>query len=354
MNTEYSIEKYKATRKSCIVLGVILFVCLLALVTGAVWFGVMDISYGDVLRILWGKITGRESLLEGIADGAAAVVWEIRFPRILTGALVGMGLSVSGVIFQSILQNPLADPYTLGISTGAAFGASLAILLNIMFGIYLPIPVFALLFAFLTLALVISISVRGGGLVSSNLIIAGIIVSAIFSAGISFMKMLAGENVSSIVFWIMGSLSSANWSDVKLVAPVVLVGTIISQLFASDLNIMTLGSRNAQALGVNAARIRLLYLIIGSTITAACVSVCGVIGFVGLVVPHVLRFSKTVDNKFLLPLSALLGAILLSVADNATRLISNGEIPVGVLTSLLGGPFFIYIFINRKGSTQYE
>ena len=161
--------------------------------------------------------------------------------------------------------------------------------------------------------------------------------------------MLAGENVSAIVYWLMGSLGSKGWSDVFLIAPVVLVASILAFLFSNDLNVMSLGSRNALSLGVNVKRIRLLYLVLASAITAGCVSVCGVIGFVGLVVPHVLRFSLTSDNRLLLPLCALLGGALLCAADNVTRLISNGEIPVGVLTTMLGGPFFIYIFLRRKG-----
>ena len=348
MRTDDSIKNYKRAARKCISFAIVLSVCLLLLAVASVGLGAMKLSFGDVLCVIWGKLTGNAALYSDIKAGEAAVVWDIRLPRILCGALVGAGLSASGVIFQSILQNPLADPYTLGISTGAAFGASLAIMLNLLLGVFLPIPLFALAFALLTLAAVIAISIRGGGLVSSNLIIAGIIVSSILSAGISFMKMLAGENVSAIVFWIMGSLGSKHWSDVALLAPVVLVGIALSQCFASDLNLMALGGDTAQTLGVNVKRVRLMYLVIGSAITAVCVSACGVIGFIGLVVPHLLRFSHTPDNRLLLPLSSLLGALLLMAADNVTRLISNGEIPVGVLTTLFGGPFFIWIFIRRR------
>lgn len=349
-----TIEHYRQKRRLCLLVGIMLFGVLLLLVTSMVGFGAMKISYGEVLTIFRGKITGNEQLLSTIKANAVAVIWDIRLPRILCGAFVGAGLATAGVVFQSILQNPLADPYTLGISTGAAFGASIAILINVLAGIYLPIPLFALAFALLTLFIVIMIALRGGGLVRSNLIIAGIIVSSIFSAGISFIKMLAGEDVSAIVYWLMGNLGSKDWGDVTLVGVVVAIAFVLAFVMANDLNVMTLGNRNAEALGVNVKRVRLFYLVVASAITAVCVSVCGIIGFIGLIVPHMLRFLLTSDNRLLMPLSAILGAVLLCGADNATRLISNGEIPVGVLTTLLGGPFFIYIFLKRKGGAKYE
>lgn len=354
METNTSFQHFTKTRKKCLVVAFILTSVLLLLFISTVGWGAMKISYQDVLTILSAKLTGNEVLLSQLKPNVIAVIWEIRMPRILCGIFVGAGLASAGVVFQSILQNPLADPYTLGISTGAAFGASIALLLSILIGLYVPISLMALAFALFTLLIVIMISLRGGGLMRSNLIIAGIIVSSILSAGISFIKMLAGEDVSAIVFWLMGSLGSKDWNDVLLVGIVVLLSIALSLIFANDLNVMTLGNRNAQALGVNVKRIRLFYLIVASSMTAVCVSVCGIIGFVGLIVPHILRFWLTSDNRVLLPLSALLGAVLLSAADNFTRLISNGEIPVGVLTTLLGGPFFIYIFIKRKGGTSYE
>lgn len=189
-------------------------------------------------------------------------------------------------------------------------------------------------------------------MLSSSLVIAGIIVSAILSSGISCIKMMAGENVSAIVFWLMGSLASRTWRDVALIAPVVLIAGILAYIFADDLNVMTLGDETAKALGVDTKRVRLLYLLLGACVTAACVAVSGVIGFIGLVVPHILRFWLTSDNRSLLPLSALLGGFLLVLADNAARMLSAGEIPVGVLTTLLGGPFFIYVFLRRERGSR--
>jgi iron complex transport system permease protein len=179
---------------------------------------------------------------------------------------------------------------------------------------------------------------------------AGIIVSSIFQAGISFIKVLSGESVGAIVFWLMGSLSAKSWREAALLAWVILPSTALAFCFAGSLNILSLGSREAESLGVNAKRTRFLYLALGATITAVCVSVCGIIGFVGLIVPHLLRYSVTSDNRLLIPLSALSGGLLLAAADTCVRLLGSGEIPVGALTTLLGGPFFLYIFIRRTGT----
>ncbi len=307
--------------------------------------GAMEIKTEDIFNIIYNKLFEIET---GVAENVTAVIWDIRLPRIICACFVGMGLAVSGVIFQGILQNPLADPYTLGISTGASFGASLAIMANLNWGIYFPVTPAALLGAFSTLIFVIFITKRGDGFESSNLIIAGIIVSSILSSGVSFLKMSAGENVGAIVFWIMGSLSAKNWNDVFLIVPISTICVILSAIFAEKLDIISLGDMTADSLGVNTKRIRFTYLIIGSLITAASVSVCGVIGFIGLIVPHLLRFWITAKNRLLIPLSAIFGAVLLLFADFAARIISGGEIPVGVLTTLIGGPFFIFIFINKK------
>ena len=314
--------------------------------------GALPLSAGEAARILLGRLSGSADMLDGIPAGAVAAVFELRLPRILCAAFTGAALSAAGVVFQAILQNPLADPYTLGISTGAAFGASLAIFLNMTLALAVPPPLAALAFAGLTLAAVLTIANRGSGLVTVNLIMAGIIVSAILQAGVSFIKMASGENVGAIVFWLMGSLSGRSWADVLLLAPCVAASLLLAILFSRDLNLLSLGNRGAESLGVNVKRARLLYLLLGAAVTACSVSVSGIIGFVGLVVPHLLRFSVSSDNRFLLPLSVLSGALLLTLADDAVRLIGSGEIPVGVLTTLLGGPFFIYIFIRRKGAAR--
>jgi iron complex transport system permease protein len=277
-----------------------------------------------------------------VEDKYRFIILDIRLPRVLVAFLVGAGLSIAGVIFQSVLLNPLADPYTLGISSGAAFGAAFAFILAI-FGIstQISIPIFAFLGA--VLALLFVIFFVGKNLSSVNLIIAGIIVSAILSAGIGFLKYIAGENVSELIFWLMGSFVSKTWIQVVIITFAVLISLIISLLYANELNIISMGDKNAYSLGINVYFVRLIMLITGSFISGISVSVSGIIPFIGLIVPHILRFLIGPDNKKLIVFSFFTGGILLLLADTITRVVLPHEVPVGVITSLIGGPFFLYI-----------
>jgi ABC-type Fe3+-siderophore transport system, permease component len=326
----------------------LLAVLLFAVIVLSTGMGYIKISPFEVIKIVISRISGNTALLDGMDNVFPYVVMEVRLPRILTAAVVGTGLSIAGVIFQGILLNPLADPYTLGISAGAAFGASIALLLDITFlGIY-SVPLFAFIGAVGTLSAVMFLSSFNGQTSSHSLILSGIIVAAILSAGISFIKYVAGEQVSIIIFWLMGSFGSKTWADVFLTFVFVLIGFLICIFFARDLNIMSLGDRSAGSLGIETNRVRISLLITASLITAVCVSVSGIIGFVGLIIPHLMRFFVGPDNRRLLPASALVGAILLLSADTITRAVLPREIPIGVLTALIGGPFFCYIFRQRR------
>ncbi len=321
---------------------------LLAVVIVSTGMGYMQIPASEVIKIIYARMSGRPELLVGIDKIFPFVVFDVRLPRVLTAAIVGSGLSISGVIFQGILLNPLADPYTLGISAGAAFGAAIALLLDIsVLGIY-SVPVLAFTGAVVTLFMVLFLSTSDGSVSASNLILSGIIVAAILSAGISFMKYLADEQVSVIIFWLMGSFGSKTWIDVMLVLVLVAAGFSVCMFFARDLNIMSLGDRSAASLGVDPGRIKIILLVTASLITAICVSVSGIIGFVGLIVPHLMRFVVGSDSRRLLPASALAGAIILLTADTVTRAVLPEEVPIGVLTALIGGPFFCYIFKQKQ------
>jgi iron complex transport system permease protein len=302
----------------------------------------------DVIKILMANLSGRESLIDGMDKLFPVVVFEVRLPRILSAAIVGAGLAISGVVFQGILLNPLADPYTLGVSAGAAFGASLAILLNIGFMGTASVPLFAFIGAGATLFFVMYLSASGGGVSSTNLILSGIIVAAILSAGISFLKYIADEQVAVIIFWLMGSFGSKTWTDVGLTFLFVGCGFLIFMFFARDLNLMSLGDRTASSLGVDTKKVTLTLLVTASMVAAICVSVSGIIGFVGLLVPHMMRLLTGPDNRRLIPISLLAGAILLLAADTITRAVLPSEIPIGVLTALIGGPFFCYIFRKQQ------
>ena len=323
---------------------------LLSVILISTGMGYIKIPLVAVAKIIFAKIFGNLSWIQGLDEVFPVVIFDVRLPRILTAALVGAGLAMSGVVFQGILLNPLADPYTLGVSAGAAFGAALAILLNIHFlGTY-SIPLFAFIGAASTLLFVIYLSSSAEGLSSNNLILSGIIVAAILSAGISFLKYVADEQVAVIIFWLMGSFGSKTWTDVALIISIVCIGFCVFIYYARDLNLMSLGNRSAASLGVDTGRVTLVLLAMASFVAAVCVSVSGIIGFVGLLVPHIVRLVTGPDNKKLLPVSMLAGAILLLCADTVTRAVLPSEIPIGVLTALIGGPFFCYIFRKQQKS----
>ena len=280
---------------------------------------------------------------------ARAVVLDVRLPRILTAALVGGNLAVAGVIFQAILLNPLADPYTLGVSSGAAFGASLALLANLAWLGSLSVPLAAFVGALLAVLAVLGLAGGDRSYAGNSLILAGVIVAAILSAGIGLVKYLADEQVSVIIFWLMGSFAARTWADVGLVLAAGLLTLGLGLYHGRDLNVMALGERGATSLGLDTARLRKRLLIVASLGTAVSVSVSGIIGFVGLIVPHLLRLLIGPDNRKLIPAAGLMGAILLLLADTISRAMLSREVPVGVLTALIGGPFFCLIFRKKLG-----
>ena len=330
-----------------------LITATLATVIISTTMGYIEISPGQIIRVLIARL-GEKELIEGMEQTIPFVVMDVRLPRILTATLVGGGLAMSGVIFQGILLNPLADPYTLGVSSGAAFGASLALLANLTLLGHFSVPLFAFCGAVATLFAVLYLSTFNGQMSAGTLILSGVIVGAILSAGISFFKYLADEQVGVIIFWLMGSFASRTWTDVGLVAIALLLGSLVALYYGRDLNIMSLGGRSADALGVETARTRKILLLTASLVTAVCVAVSGIIGFIGLIVPHLMRFVVGPDNRKLLPVSILAGGSLLLIADTVTRAVLPTEVPIGVLTALIGGPFFCVIFRRRQRSLRYE
>jgi len=325
----------------------LLIILLAAAIFISAGMGYLKIGFWDVIQIIVSSVTGNQDIIKGFEDVTRVVVMDVRLPRILCAALVGAGLAVSGCVYQGILLNPLADPYTLGISAGAAFGASLAFLFFPEAGLY-SIPFFAFTGAVITLFIVVWLSsgktFSRDGLSSNSLILSGIIVASILSAGISFLKYMADEEVSVIIFWLMGSFASKTWLDVLILLVVIVTGSAVIYFYSRDLNVIALGNRMASTLGINTGRVTLVLLITASLVAAVCVSVSGIIGFVGLLVPHMIRSVTGPDNRRLIPLSLLAGAILLLSADTVTRAVLPVEVPIGVLTALIGGPFFCYIF----------
>lgn len=342
------------SEKKFILLTVTLVVlCFLSIIMST-GMGYISITATDIFRVLAAKITGNLNLQNGIESTIPYVIMDVRLPRILTASLVGAGLAISGVIYQGILLNPLADPYTLGISSGAAFGASIALLANLSMLGQFSIPVFAFTGAIITLMVVMYLSTFNGQISANTLILSGVIVGAILSAGISFLKYIADEQVAVIIFWLMGSFVSATWKGVMLVGLALIFGMTVTLFYGRDLNIMSLGRRSSDALGVETAKVRIILLLTASMVTAICVAVTGIIGFIGLIIPHLMRFFVGPDNRKLLPVSALAGAILLLAADTVTRAVLPVEVPIGVLTALIGGPFFCVIFRKKQRGSSYE
>ena len=321
---------------------------LAAMLLAATCLGYMKIPPGRVLEIIFQTLVHPATARQTTDPVMAAVLFDVRLPRILTAAVVGGGLALAGVVFQGILLNPLADPYTLGVSSGAAFGAALALLFNFTFWGAYSVTACAFAGALLTLLLVIRMAGSGDqGLSSGNLILAGVIIAAILAAGISLIKFLADEQVAVIIFWLMGSFASKTWADLLLVTFFAGPGMLLIIFYARELNLLSLGPRAAASLGVDTRRTTAILLTSATLVAAACVAVSGIVGFVGLLVPHLVRGLTGPDSRRLAPAAFLAGALLLLAADTVTRALLPREVPIGVLTALIGGPFFCWIYQRR-------
>ena len=325
---------------------IILLAVLAALMVLSLCLGRYAVPLREVLRILLSRFTPVEQTWEA---GMSAAVLNIRPPRIFLAALVGACLSIAGVSYQGIFRNAMAAPDFLGASSGAAFGAALAILLGLSSA---GITVSAFCFSLLTVALVFFVAQRAPGKRAANLILAGIMVSSLFSAGTSYIKLVAdpSSKLPEITYWLMGSFSGKTWHDVRFALPFMLLGTVPLFLLRWRMNLLTMGDDEARAMGVDANRLRLLVVVCATLVTAASVSVSGVIGWVGLVIPHMARRLSGNDYRKLLPTTLLLGAIFLLAVDNLCRNLLAVEIPIGILTSFFGAPFFLALMLKKEAS----
>ncbi len=329
-------------------IGLSLALALGFLMLGAAATGVVPVPAADVAAILGAKLLGQPDWLAGLADMPMRLVWDVRLPRILTAACVGAGLALSGGLFQGILRNPLADSYTLGVSAGGALGACLGLLAGFAGLGPLSVPACALAGSVAALAVVLLLATARGRLDPLTLILAGVIVAATLQAAIGFVKFAAGENVAGLVFWLMGGFAGKSWAEAAVAAGGLAVGLAVALAWARDLDVLSLGDETAASLGVAVGRVRLGLLLAGALMTACAVAVSGIIGFVGLVVPHMIRLAVGPSHIRLLPLSALGGALLLLGADTAVRGLLSHEVPVGVLTALIGGPYFCLLFLRGR------
>jgi iron complex transport system permease protein len=279
-----------------------------------------------------------------------AIVWQIRAPRVALAFLVGASLALAGTAFQGMLRNPLADPYTLGVSSGASLGAVIAITFQLslgFLGIY-NLPLFALAGAFFALFLVYRLSYLGNRIMIETLILSGIIISSFLGSIISLLISLSGDELRQIIFWLMGSVAMRDWGHVLMLLPILLISFLLLLWNSRELNIMAFGDETAQYIGVEVEKSKKWILFSSSLLTAAAVSVSGTIGFVGLVVPHLVRIIIGPNHIHLLPFSLFGGGIFLVIADTLARtIISPSELPLGVITALIGAPVFATILVRR-------
>lgn len=328
--------------------GVLVIVSLLASA-----FGAVTIPLPNILKMTLNKIA--------VSDFPATwraveetIIFQIRMPRVIGGALVGAALATAGVLFQGLLRNPMADPYIIGTSAGAALGATIAMTLPVSlaflgFGL---VPVAAFIGALATVILVYNLARVGGKTPIISMLLAGFVVSALLAAIMAFMISMSdrfGLNLQSVFSFLMGHISVTSWGQIAIIAPLVIGGIIGARFFAFHLNAFSLGEEGAAYLGIDVERDKILILALGSLLTAAAVSISGLIGFVGLVVPHAVRLRLGPDHRLLLPASALVGATFLVIADLLARvLLAPVEIPVGVITAIIGAPFFIYLLRHSR------
>ncbi len=308
------------------------------------------IPFADVWGILWHQLPWTDDAGTHWSTGEIAIVTQVRLSRVLLGVLVGACLGLAGAGFQGVLRNPLADPYTLGVSSGSSVGAAFLILFGYqaVLGEW-TIPVVAFMTGTLTLLGVFFLARSRGVMQIETLILSGVIIQSFLGAFVSFMVSMSDEVINQILFWLMGSLAMKNWADVYIVLPCLVIGLPILIAYGQALNLFVLGERHAAHLGIRVERTKLIVLIGSTLLTAAAVSVSGVIGFVGLVVPHLIRLMVGPDYRLLIPLSAIGGGIFVLWSDTLARIaLAPKEIPLGVVTALLGAPFFAYLLYRRK------
>ena len=327
-------------------LQVILVLLLIAVSILSLMSGQMSIRPGTIVKILASHVF---HVQPSWPETLESVVMDVRLPRLLAGLLIGAGLSISGASFQGLFRNPLVSPHILGVSAGAGFGAALGIL---FFGNIFMVQLLSFLFGLISVWMTYALSRTYRSTPVLMLVLAGIIVGALFSAATSLLKYLADpvNQMPSIVFWLLGSLNNVSNKDIAIVGPIILAGTIVLLLIRWRINLLTMGEEDARSLGVDTGKIRGIIIVSATFISAAAVCISGIIGWVGLVIPHIGRMLVGADNKHLLPVATLIGAIYLVSVDTIARASMETEIPIGILTAMVGAPVFAYLLRkNRPG-----
>lgn len=320
-------------------------VALLAIAVLAGGLGSVHVPPSSVMKIIAAKLPF-VNVSDTVPRAWETIIWEIRFPRIALACVVGAGLALSGATYQGLFRNPLADPYLIGVASGAGLGATVVLVTSVPIfyhGVSL-LPIAAFLGGLLAVSVSYFIARRSGGLPLTTLILAGVAIGSLAGAVTSLLMIRANPDVKPILGWLLGGFAGADWGDVQIVLPYVVVGVIGMMAYGRVLNLFQLDEEEARQLGVNVERTKLILIVLASLTTAAAVSMSGLIGFVGLVAPHAVRLVWGYDHRFLLPMSMLVGAAFLVLADLVARtVVSPSELPVGVVTAFCGAPFFLYL-----------
>jgi iron complex transport system permease protein len=326
---------------------VLLIVALVLLMFVSCLIGVADIGIDEAWKALLSVFSGSKGSSQ-VSENTQYIIFNLRLPRTLLAVLSGAGLSVCGVAFQAIFRNPLSDPYVLGVSSGASLGAAIAIITGLN-GFIWGISGLSFLTALASVMLIVGISSIGNRLHTTTLLLAGISLNFLIAAVVSLLMVLNHQSMDKIIFWTMGSLASATFENTGIVALFVVIGIGVTGLYAKDLNALLLGNQTAKTIGINVERTKRIILLVSTLMIAVIVSFTGVIGFVGLVVPHVVRLLVGADNRRIIPYSLLGGMLFMLSADVISRTVMPpSELPIGSITSLIGSPVFIYLLFNAK------
>jgi iron complex transport system permease protein len=331
---------------------VIILICVsLVIITLGVAVGSVYVPPAEILSIIGNKLFGLR-LNENITKTSVSILWNLRLPRAVLAFIVGGALSVSGAVMQSVLKNPLASSYTLGVSSGASLGAGIVILLGITipFAQMMTLPLMGFLFGLGTILLSISFASRVDRRMENNtIILTGMVFSLFTNAIITLMSALSREHMQRLIFWQMGSFSMKDWIAVQILAPVAIVGVLFVTHYSRELDIMTFGEEQAQTIGINLKRTKWILLVTSAALTGSAISFVGVIGFVDLVAPHIVRKIFGSPHRYVIPMSAVFGGAFMVMCDLAARtVISPQELPVGAVTAIIGAPFFAYIYFSKR------
>ncbi len=314
--------------------------------------GAVPIPIATTLKIIASKVFGTKPALDvNTLNIYETILFKVRFARIVLAVLVGVALSVSGVVYQGIFKNPMADPYIIGVSSGAALGATVAAIVFKGLGVFgfTLVPVLAFIGATLTVFFVYNLARTGTKVPVATLLLAGVAIGALLQALTSFVMILGTKDLHFVIFWLMGGFSSKNWDHVMVMLPFLILGLPLIFYYSRDLNLLLLGEERARQLGIEAEKIKKVLIIVASLLAASAVAVSGIVGFVGLIVPHIIRLITGPDHRILIPCSALFGASFVVFSDLLARtLMAPTEIPLGVITALFGAPFFIYLLKRSK------